>query len=108
MTDFSVKFIRFGGYSFDEEIILELVRQANSFMKTDVDVEATLKGGHTTVAAAPSALVVRLHGSGVGSSAKCVFVWAMVCLSNRGPDKRIGVWYRGRLCDASNVSEGDL
>ena len=49
MTDFSVKFIRFGGYSFDEETILELVRQANSFMKTDVDVEATLKGGHTIV-----------------------------------------------------------
>ncbi len=49
MTDFSVKFIRLGGYSFDEETILELVRQASSFVKTDVDVEATLRGGHSIV-----------------------------------------------------------
>jgi hypothetical protein len=49
MTDFSVKFIRLGGYSFDEETIFEMVRQLSSFLQTDVDVEATLKGGHTIV-----------------------------------------------------------
>ena len=48
--DFSVKFIRQGGYSFDEETILALVRQLNSFLKTDAaDVDVTLKDGQTIV-----------------------------------------------------------
>jgi len=41
MTDFSVTFIRLGGYSFDEATIIGLVGQAIEFLKIDLDAEKT-------------------------------------------------------------------
>jgi hypothetical protein len=47
MSDFSSKFIRRGGYSFDEGTVIDMVRQSSQFAQMDVEIEASLADGQT-------------------------------------------------------------
>lgn len=45
VSNFSSKFVRRGGYSFDEATIVEMVRRSSQFADMDVDVEITFEDG---------------------------------------------------------------